>query len=356
VTATITAAQAPVDLQTHLRRMVQWHFDPATGSAFWLDRVPDLGFDPLTDVRELADLRRFPDLSEELRTVDVARLIPRGKADRPFAVYESGGTLGRPKRVIEHSSRLANVRWVSEVLRGHGFPDQGNWLHVGPTGPHIVGRSVRLLAEHRRSLCFTIDLDPRWVKRLIATERPDLAAEYVEHVLDQVEQIVADQDVAVLFITPPVLEALVARPALYQRLAGTVRALIWSGTSISATSLKLIEEEFFPDAAVVGLYGNSLMGIAPQRTRRPADEHRCVFRPYWPNAQVEVLDPETGREVAYGERGRVLVHLLSEDMFLPNVAERDTAVRLRPQDADGVELADVQPYRGGARTVIEGVY
>jgi len=353
---TATAPQASVDLRTHLQRMMRWHFDPATGSEFWLDRVAGLGFDPLTDVHGVADLRRFPDLSEELRTVDVSRLIPRGKAGQPFAVYESGGTLGRPKRIIEHSSRLANVQWVSEVLRDHGFPDRGNWLHIGPTGPHIVGRSVRLLAEYRGSLCFTIDLDPRWVKRAIATERPDLAAEYIEHVLDQVEQIAADQDIAVLFVTPPVLEALVARPALYERLAGTVRALIWSGTSISVTSLKLIEEEFFPAAAVAGLYGNSLMGIAPQRVRRPGDEFGCVFRPYWPNAQVEVLDPETGREVPYGERGRVLVHLLSEDMFLPNVAERDTAVRLRPEDADGVELADVQPYRGGARTVIEGVY
>ncbi len=354
--APVTTPQLPVDLRTHLRRMLQWHFDPETGTPFWLDRAADLGFDPLTDVHELTDLRRFPDVSEELRTVDVARLIPRGKADRPFAVYESGGTLGRPKRIVEHSSRLANVRWVSEVLRGHGFPDEGNWLHVGPTGPHIVGRSVRLLAEYRTSACFTIDFDPRWVKRLIATERPDLAAEYVEHVLDQVAQIAADQDVAVLFVTPPVLEALVARTELYERLAGTLRALIWSGTSISGTSLRLIEEEFFPNASVVGLYGNSLMGIAPQRVRRPGDEHLCVFRPYWPNAQVEVLEPETGLEVAYGERGRVLVHLLSEDMFLPNVAERDTAVRLRPAAGDGVELADVQPYRGTARTVIEGVY
>jgi hypothetical protein len=356
MTAPVAAPQAPVTLEAHLHRMMQWHFDPATGSPFWLDRRPSLGFDPRTDVRDLTDLRLFPDLSEELRTVEAGRLIPRGRADRPYAVYESGGTLGRPKRIIEHSSRLANLGWVSEVLREHGFPERGHWLHIGPTGPHIVGRSVRLLAEHRRSLCFTIDLDPRWVKRLVATERPDLAAEYVEHLLDQAEQIVADQDIAVLFVTPPVLEALVARPALYERLATTVRGLIWSGTSISATSLRLIEEEFFPGAAVAGLYGNSLMGIAPQRARRPDDEHRCVFRPYWPNAQVEVLDPETGAEVPYGERGRVLVHLLSEDMFLPNVAERDTAVRLRPEDGVGVELADIQPFRGDSRVVIEGVY
>lgn len=356
MSATIAGADSRIELEKHIQRIMAWHFDPATGAPFWLDRAGSLGFDPRTDVRTVADLRRFPDLSDELRTVPVGRLIPRGRADRPYGVYESGGTMGRPKRIIEHDSRLSNVEWVSEVLRGHGFPDRGDWLHVGPTGPHIVGRSVRRLAELRNSVCFTLDVDPRWVKRLVATERPDVVAEYVDHVLDQVADIVADQRISVLFITPPILEALIARTDLYERLVTTVRGLVWSGTSISPTSLKLIEDEFFSDAVVAGIYGNSLMGIAPQRPRRPGDEHRCVFRPYWPNAQVEVVDPETGEEVPYGERGRVLVHLLSEDMFLPNVAERDTAVRLCPQDGKGVELADIQPYRGGSRTVIEGVY
>ncbi|HKS46128.1 MAG TPA: AMP-binding protein [Amycolatopsis sp.] len=352
----IAVSNSRAALEAHIRRMMEWHFDPATGAPFWLDRAGSLGFDPRTDVRDLADLRRFPDLSEELRTVPVGRLIPRGRADRPYAVYESGGTMGRPKRIVEHESRLSNVEWVSEVLREHGFPERGDWLHVGPTGPHIVGRSVRRLAELRNSLCFTIDVDPRWVKRLVATERPDLVAEYVDHVLDQVDQIVVNQKISVLFITPPILEALIARTDLYERLTESVRGLIWSGTSIGPTSLKLVEEEFFADAAVAGIYGNSLMGIAPQRVRRPGDAYRCVFRPYWPNAQVEVIDPDTGERVPHGERGRVLVHLLSEDMFLPNVAERDTAVRLRPEDGAGVELADIQPYRGGSRTVIEGVY
>lgn len=352
----IAAPDSRVALETHIRRMMEWHFDPATGAPFWLDRAGSLGFDPRTDIRCLADLRRFPDLSEELRTVPVGRLIPLGRAGRPYAVYESGGTMGRPKRIVEHDSRLSNVEWVSDILCGHGFPDRGDWLHVGPTGPHIVGRSVRRLAELRNSLCFTIDVDPRWVKRLVATDRPNLVAEYVDHVLDQVDQIVVNQKISVLFITPPILEALIARTDLYERLTDTVRGLIWSGTSISPTSLKLVEEEFFAEAAVAGIYGNSLMGIAPQRVRRPDDDHRCVFRPYWPNAQVEVIDQETGEQVTYGERGRVLVHLLSEDMFLPNVAERDTAVRLCPADGVGVELADIQPYRGGSHTVIEGVY
>lgn len=341
----------------HLQSVLRWHFSPATGSPFWLKRLDGLGFDPLRDVHGFADLRKFPDLSDELRTVPVDDLVPAGSAHLPYEVYESGGTLGAPKRVVEHLSRQEGVDWVETVLPAFG--GGGHWLHVGPTGPHIVGRSVRRLAQLRGAKFLTVDFDPRWVKLLIRTDRRPLADEYVQHVLDQVEIIAESQDVRVLFITPPVLEALCARDRLYRLLADRVTGIIWSGTSISGTALRLLQTEFFPNAEVRGIYGNSLMGIAPQRPPLPGDTHPCVFRTFRPRSVVEVVDPGTGERVAPGERGRVLVHLLTKDLFLPNVAERDTAVRIVPADGDatGDDLADVQPYRATAGAqVIEGVY
>lgn len=364
--ATPGAAAAPAapagspnpEAPEHLRAVLKWHFDPATGSPFWLREAAGLGFDPLTDIRDWADLRRFPDLSDKLRTVPVEELIPAGSAAGGFEVFESGGTVGAPKRVVDSTARTANVDWVSEVLAEHGFPGRGHWLHVGPTGPHVVGRTVRHLARLRDSLCFTLDFDPRWVKRLIASGRPELAAEYREYLLDQIELVVASQNIAVLFITPPVLEAVCARPGLYERLERSLKAILWAGTSISAESLHQIEETFFPRARVAAIYGNTVMGIAPQRPRESGDEHPCVFRPYFPQSVVELVHPETGLPVAYGERGQVLVHQLSRDMFLPNVPERDTAIRVRPGKGDDIDgLADIQPLRTeGAATAIEGVY
>lgn len=351
------AAAEPADLPAHLAETMRWHFDPATGSPFWLRRVNDLDFSPVYDVRSQADLRRFPDLSAELRTTPIADLIPAGFAGRPFDVYESGGAIGTPKRIIEGGSRARGVAWVSTVLASHGFPASGDWLHVGPTGPHIVGRSMRRLAELRHAFFFTIDFDPRWVRSLIKSGRRDIADEYVEHVLDQVELVAASQDIRVLFITPPVLEALCARSPLRERLAARLRGMIWSGTSIDAVTLQLVEQHYFPETTVVGLYGNSLMGIAPQRPRLADDTRRCVFQTYWPHSVVEVVDQESGNVVRYGERGRVLVHLLTRDMFLPNVTERDTAVRERPAPDGAVDgLAEVAPYRPADSAVVEGVY
>lgn len=340
----------------HLQDTLQWHFSPETGSPFWLKRKESLSFDPLHDVKEFADLRMFPDVSDELRIVPVELLLPAGSAGSPFEVYESGGTLGAPKRVVEHRSRLEGVDWAETVLPAFG--GAGHWLHVGPTGPHIVGRSMRRLAQLRHAMLFTVDFDPRWVRLLIRTDRRPLADEYVQHVLDQVEVIAESQDVRVLFITPPVLDALCGRVKLYRMLADRITGIIWSGTSIRGTSLRLLQTEFFPRAEVRGIYGNSLMGIAPQRSPGPDDAHPCVFQTFQPRSVVEVVDPDTGVRVAPGDRGRVLVHLLTKDLFLPNVMERDTAIRIAPSGAnEGDDLADIQPFHPmpGAQ-VIEGVY
>ncbi|GAA4661547.1 AMP-binding protein [Streptomyces chumphonensis] len=342
----------------HLNAMMRWHFEPATGSPFWLNRTGSLGFDPLTDITGLADLRRFPDVSDELRTVPVEELFPKGADAASFDVFESGGTVGAPKRIVDSTARTRNVDWVSEVLAEHGFPATGHWLHVGPTGPHVVGRTVRHLAQLRGGVCFTLDFDPRWVKRLIGSGRTDLAAEYREYLLDQMELVVRSQEIKTLFITPPVLEAVCARSSLHERLASTVEGILWAGTSMSAESLRQVEEFFFPRAKVAAIYGNTIMGIAPQRPPEEGDEHPCVFRPYFPQSVVEVLDPDTGEEVEYGRRGQVLMHQLSHDMFLPNVLERDTAIRVRPASGDTVDgLADIAPLRtDDAPTVVEGVY
>jgi hypothetical protein len=340
----------------HLKDILQWHFSPETGSLFWLKHKENLSFDPLRDVNKLADLRMFPDVSDELRTVPVELLLPAGSADSPFEVYESGGTLGAPKRIVEHRSRLEGVDWVETVLPA--FDGAGHWLHIGPTGPHIVGRSVRRLAQLRHAMFFTVDFDPRWVKLLIRTNRRPLADEYVQHVLDQVEVIAESQDVRVLFATPPVLAALCGRAKLYRMLADRITGIIWSGTSIDGTSLRLLQTEFFPRTKVRGIYGNSLMGIAPQRSPGPCDTHPCVFQTFQPRSVVEVVDPRTRRRVPPGDRGRVLVHLLTKDLFLPNVMERDTAIRIASAGTDeGDDLADIQPFRpaSGAQ-VIEGVY
>ena len=55
----------------YLRAAVAWHFGEDTGSPYWLRTTKSLDFDPLTEINTFADLRLFPSLVNELRTVPV---------------------------------------------------------------------------------------------------------------------------------------------------------------------------------------------------------------------------------------------------------------------------------------------
>ncbi|MFI1026997.1 phenazine biosynthesis protein [Streptomyces sp. NPDC020951] len=349
---------------------MRWHFSPATGSPYWVKRAAELDFDPLTDVRTWADLARFPDVSEEWRDIPVDALVPVGASQDAwdFQVFDSGGTTGRPKRIVESTSRRSGVRWVSEVLAEHGVPGEGEgqWLHLGPTGPHIVGRSVGLLARLRRTFCHFIDFDPRWVKACVKQGRGEEAGRYVKHILAQARDVLATQPVSVLFATPPVLESLAADERLLDLVRLKVRGIVWAGTSVSPETLRVLEEEVFPQAALVGLYGNTMMGIAPQRPKSGGgggggerEAHSCVFVPFHPFSRVQVVDPEdTVTPVGYGERGQARVSLISRDLLLPWTLERDSVIRVEPTSAypqDG--LADVRPLVAqGGPAAVEGVY
>ncbi len=110
----------------HVKAMMQWHFSSETGSPFWLNKLSSLAFDPTRDIRSLNDLRLFDDISDELRTVPIQDLMPRGLAGHLLAgIFESGGTTGLPKRVVVYQEWLEQlVSWrlnSSQIARGSGF-------------------------------------------------------------------------------------------------------------------------------------------------------------------------------------------------------------------------------------------
>jgi hypothetical protein len=71
-----------------------------------------------------------------------------------------------------------------------------------------------------------------------------------------------------------------------------------------------------------------------------------------------VVDPDTGDEVPYGQRGQVIMNHISKGMFLPNNLERDSAIRLPGPEAQvGDSLSEVRPVAAfEGEPVIEGVY
>src|SRR6185503_18568466 len=179
------AARAKLD--AWVRDVVNWHFDPATGCPFWLDYATKLGWDPRREIHGFSDLTRFPEFQDEwLRGGPVQRWIPKGLAGKPVFVFETGGTTGTPKTRVGLEDFRTDYEIFSETLPDEHFPRGSNWLMLGPSGPRRLRLSVEHLAQYRGGgICFCVDLDPRWVIKLIKKGWSEHLQAYKDHVIDQ---------------------------------------------------------------------------------------------------------------------------------------------------------------------------
>lgn len=341
------------DLDSWTRRVVRRHFDPVTGSRYWLRRAAGLPFNPgdITRYEELSAFGPFP--IEELRTLDPTELVPQ-TLPRPLAgrIWESGGTTGAPCRVHYTEPMLRNrADWLRWSLPREGFLPGRSWLQATPTGPHLIGNRGSHLAEHYGSRVYGVDFDPRWVKRLVRAGRMKEAQEYTDHVLEQMVLTLRSQPVDYLMTTPALLQTLIReQPELVARLRG-VRM---SGTHVS-TAMYRSFVAVMPDVPVIAMYGNTFGNALAL----PVLGHGDVI-PYmstFPQVTHTVVDPgDWTRVVEHGRTGQVRLTVLHDDLFLPNILERDAATR---HDAgsdwpwDGV--ANVRPLQD-LRAVPEGIY
>ena len=351
---------APVDHpEAYLRAAIAWHFGEETGCAFWLRAARTLNFNPLTDVNTFADLRLFPNLLSELRTLPVEDLIPRGYGSPPPVpqIFESGGTTGAPKRTVQLPDWIEQVvQWQTEDFAGGGFLAGRGFLCMMPSGPHGVGYFSRLVSGRLGSVFHAIDLDPRWVKRIAARNATSEVSGYVDHLVEQAVHVLQTQHVANLHTTPPLLEAIARNDDVVKLVNEKVRYTLLSGAHVDLDTLDLLRE-IFPHTTITMVFGSTMV-LSQAVTRRSGDDDPFVFDPRTPYVVFSVVDPDTGDEVPYGQRGQVVMHHISKGMFIPNNLERDSAIRMPgPEGQVGDSLSEVRPVAAfEGEPVIEGVY
>jgi len=356
----VEAARTALD--AWVREVVAWHFDPTTGSPFWLERATELGWDPVREIQCFNDLRRFGPFDDaRLRGGPVERWVPRGLADKPVFVFETGGTTGVPKTRINCEDFRTDYEIFSGTLPDESFPKGANWLMVGPSGPRRLRLAVEHLAQYRGGICFLVDLDPRWVIKLIKNGWTEHLNAYKNHVIDQAVTILrAKHDIRCLFATPKLLEALALR---LESMDTTIRkegitGVFSGGTEFTPQWNRFAHEELLDGAYMTPTYGNTLMGLAPSAPSGAHNGYKITYHAPQPRAVIEVVDPEDEeRVVEYGETGRVRVTTLTKEFFMPGFLERDEGEREPPCDLytwDGV--SGVRPFRELASATTVGVY
>jgi acyl-CoA synthetase (AMP-forming)/AMP-acid ligase II len=352
---------AQPDPDEFVRAAMEWHFNPETGSAYWLRKAKTLPFDPRADVKSMKDLALFPNFINELREVLVEDLIPRGYGANPgiVGVYESGGTTGAPKRVVllrDWWDRY--MTWMHANLDAKEFPRNVNWLSALPSGPHLVGETATRLAADRGGITFCVDMDPRWVKKLIAVGKADEANAYAEHLVEQFTFLLRTQDVGVVMVSPPLLERIARDDDLVDMINEKVQVLFWGGAHMDADTRYLYRTEVFPGVKLQSLYGSTMILGSINERAGLTDDVPCIFDAPGPFVTIRVIDPGTGRTVDYGTRGQVVMNHVSKNWLLPNNLERDVATRVNPPPGQvGDSVADVSSVASfESEAVIEGVY
>ena len=349
-------------LDAHTVEMMAWHFHPSTGSPFWLEYATSLPFNPLTEINCFDDLKKFPPFEDEwLRGGPVTRWIPQGLAGQPAYVFETGGTTGTPKSRVNIRDFRTDYEEFSATLPEEHFPKGANWLMLGPSGPRRLRLSIEHRAQYRGGISFCIDLDPRWVIKLIQKGWMEHLEAYKEHCIDQAITILeSGHDIRCMFTTPKLLEALAL--ALEKR-GSTIRqagitGIFSGGTEFTPQWTRFAVEELLDGAYMTPTYGNTLMGLAASRPVVPADGYTIAYYAPQPRAVIELVDfDDTNSVVPYGGTGRVKLTTLTKETFVPGFLERDEGERERPYVKypwDGV--SGVRPFHKLATATTVGVY
>jgi phenylacetate-coenzyme A ligase PaaK-like adenylate-forming protein len=362
------AAEAKSRLDQHTLEIVHWHFSDETGSPFWLEKKSELNFDPLKDIKCYDDLNKFPHFEDDwLRGGPIARWVPKGLKGKPVYVFETGGTTGIPKSRMVIEDHWTDYEIFSETLPDEYFPKGANWLMLGPSGPRRLRLAVEHLCQHRGGICFCIDLDPRWVVKLIKKGWMEHLEAYKDHCIDQaISVLTAGHDIKCVFATPKLLDGL----ALKLEDQGSsikdigITGIFSGGTEFTPQWTRYCVEELFggpPEESGVYMtptYGNTLMGLACSKPVSAADGYKISYYAPQPRAATEVVQfDDYSQVVGYGETGRVKLTTLTKEFFVPGFLERDEGEREAPFEQypwDGV--SGVRPFHEIASATTVGVY
>jgi phenylacetate-coenzyme A ligase PaaK-like adenylate-forming protein len=291
----------------------------------------------------------------------VERWIPAGLKGKPTYVFETGGTTGIPKTRVQMEDWKRDYEYFSETLPEDKFPKNANWMMLGPSGPRRLRLAVEHLAQYRGGICFCVDLDPRWVVKVIKKGWMEHLKAYQEHVIEQALTILsAGHSIKCMFATPKLLSALALKledqgSSLEQ--AG-ITGIFCGGTEMTSQWIRsTIEESLGSNVYIAPTYGNTLMGLAASEMPK-APDYKIAYYPPVPRSMIEVVDfQDYTKVVPYGATGRVRLTTLTKETFIPGFMERDEGERELPSEKypwDGI--SGVRPFHEFAKTTVVGVY
>ena len=144
---------------------------------------------------------------------------------------------------------------------------------------------------------------------------PSEVTAYVDHLVEQAVHVLQTQHIANLHTTPPLIEAMARNDDVVSLVNEKVGFMLLSGAHVDVDTLDLLSG-IFPRTTITMAFGSTMI-LSQAITRRRDNNDPFVFHPRSPYATFWVVDPDSGDEVPYGQRGQVVMNHISKGMFLP---------------------------------------
>ena len=332
-------------LNEHIRQMTHWHFSENTGSKYWLKKMREFNFNPLTEIHGLDDIvEKFPPFDDDsLKKNSLGDWKPKGfPKGTGFSMYQTGGTTGSPSRRIgrrgmgaDESDFADDYIHFAKHLRKRGFNNEGLWLYLGPGGPRRLQRGVEVLADEFGADLVSFDMDAGWCKN----DKNVDPEGYMRHLTESAISALR-RDKPVYVFCPPNLIQRVGQ--LFDWSKSGVKAVFAGGTAMPPDVVRSITEEHFGERVIFEpAFGNALVGLAFSRPfgteKNPIDgqvNYQLYYHPNQPSTVVRVTKKGSHLEtVEYDEYGYISISAFTKEWFMPNkIEERDYGMRVAPTE------------------------
>ena len=139
------------------------------------------------EIRGFADLKRFGAVRGRVaaRRTGAALGAARPRRQAGLRLRDRAARPASRRRASPATTSASTTSCSARRCPTSTFPRGSNWLMLGPSGPRRLRLAVEHLAQYRGGICFCVDLDPRWVIKLIKKGWSEHLQAYKDHVIDQ---------------------------------------------------------------------------------------------------------------------------------------------------------------------------
>ncbi len=310
-----------IDENKHLSETIKFHFKH---TPFWI-RFQDKNKIDISKIREIKDLNIFPFFNDDdIRNINPENLIPIPfiKEREKLIKSTSSGTTGHPKVSYWHNDTVESmINFAEKVLRLHSFPENENWVCTGPDND-LFKEFIRRVSERMKGKFVYIQIDAKKAKK-INDPRHDFFTSFVDEIKNhfKTKKIGVYEDIA------PIIRRTGLELELEKR--ENVKGVMFGGVGMNFEDYKHFKDVLFKNAVICGWYGDFMNGTSMFIPSESSNS--LVYRPLYPYVILDVRDKNNfSKNIKYGERGVVISHRISKELFLPNRITGDAATRIKP--------------------------